>query len=191
MKNFLLLICILFLGGCSLIKEPTKITINTYSLEAIQNKSYNTNKKSILISKPKISKSFNTKDILYTQKPFTYEVYKKNRWLDMPSSMVKRELIEKIRSSKIFENTIDIHSNAESNYILESSVSKIHHKYEGKKSFAILKANFKLIYKNKILKSMSFNKKILCENNTPYGFVKALNTGFNQVLDQLIEDLAK
>lgn len=192
MKKFSIILFVILLSGCSIIKEPEKIVINSYLIEAKPlTKSYNTKKIDILINKPKIDKSFNTRDIIYTLKPFSYEAYGKSQWLEMPSNMIKTELIETIRDSKYFKNVVDIHSNAQSDYILESSFSKIYHKYESKKSFAILKANFKLIYKNKIIKSMTFNKKVLCKENTPYGFVKALNKGFNQVLNQLVEEIVK
>ena len=191
MKKYILLSLILFFSGCTLIQQPKKVILTNYSLQTQENKQYNTSKTTLLVNKPKVSKGFNTKELIYNQEAYKFETYAKSRWIELPSSMIKTELLDSLESSNIFNNVIDIYSHAATEYILESSFSKIYHKIEGKKSFAIVKANFRLIYKSRVVKSMTFNKKVLCEVNTPYGYVKALNQAFDEIFYDLAKKLAK
>lgn len=190
MKNILFLSLIFLITGCTI--KPNKIDINTYALN-FNSKIKNDIQinKNLLILKPVISKSFDTKKIIYTQKPFSFESYGKNRWLDLPSSMIKEQLIHTIENNNIFKNVLDSYSNIDSFYILQTNINKLYHKFEGKKSYAIVSGKFLLIKNREVISSYIYTKKVLCDENSPYGFVKALNNVFNKITKEFQESLLK
>lgn len=188
MKNILILLLLIFFTGCGL--KPIKIDINNYAIEFDKNiKNIASSSNNLLVLKPKIAKGFNSKNIIYSVKPYSFESYAKNRWLDLPSAMIQTQLLNSIEDSNIFKNVVDTHSKIDSNYLLETNISKLYHKIEGQKSYAILKVKFLLIKNRVVINSFIYNKKILCDINSPYGFVKALNQSFDDISLQLNKSL--
>ena len=101
MKNLFYLLIVVLISGCSLKQEITDI--NSYSIDFnSKNKSYKNTEKSILIEEPLVNKSFNSRSIFYSPKPYLFEEYAKNRWINLPSSMIHNSLLESFQSSKIF-----------------------------------------------------------------------------------------
>lgn len=188
MKNILFLSLIILFTGCTI--KPNKVDINSYGIEfntSLNNK--NQIKENLLILKPRIAKSFDTKKIVYSIKPYAFESYGKNRWINLPSYMIKEALINNIENNKIFENVVDSYSNISSLYILQTDINKLYHKFEGEKSYAIIDIRFLLIKNREVLTSLSYKRKVLCDANTPYSFVKTLNETFNAVTRQLQKSL--
>ncbi|NCB10602.1 MAG: hypothetical protein EOM78_03105, partial [Erysipelotrichia bacterium] len=51
----------------------------------------------------------------------------------------------------------------------KSEIIKLYHSFEEDKSYAVLKVKFDLIEDKKIVKSFTYDKKVLCKSNNPYG----------------------
>lgn len=188
MKNIIILFLLIVFTGCGL--KPIKLDINNYAIEFDKNiKNSASSHNNLLVLKPKIAKGFNSKYIIYSKKPYSFESYAKNRWLDLPSSMIKTNLLNSIESSNIFKDVVDIHSNIDTNYLLETHISKLYHKIEGQKSYAILKVKFLLVKNRVVINSFVYDKKVLCPTNDSYGFVKALNQSFDDITLQLNKSL--
>ena len=101
MKNLFYLLMIILISGCSLKQEVTDV--NSYSIDFnSKNKSYQNIGKSILIEEPLVNNSFNSRSIFYSTKPYLFEEYAKNRWINLPSSMVHNSLLESFGNSKLF-----------------------------------------------------------------------------------------
>ena len=97
MKNLFYLLMIILISGCSLKQEV--VETNSYSIDFIQNnKSYKSSSKSILIEQPFVNSSFNSRSIFYSTKPYLFEEYAKNRWINLPSSMIHNSLLESFGS---------------------------------------------------------------------------------------------
>ena len=75
-------------------------------------------------------------------------------------------------------------------YLLKSEIIKLYQVFEQDKSYAIIKVNFDLIKDKKVVKSYSFDKKILCKTNDAYGFVEATNKGLEETINTLLKQLA-
>ncbi|QKF74282.1 putative lipid asymmetry ABC transporter MlaABCDEF component MlaB [Aliarcobacter faecis] len=189
MKNSILILTIFFLfSGCGLKQEA--ISINHYSIDFKTEKKVNKPKlSSIFIEEPNVNKAFNLTSIFYTIKPYMFEEYAKNRWINLPSNMIYNQLTDSFTSSNIFSNVILKDKKIEYEYSLKTEVIKLYQVFENDKSYAILKVNFILIKNGQIFKSYTFDKKILCDENSAYGFVKALNIGFDEVINSLLKDL--
>ena len=188
MKNLFYLLMIVLLSGCTLKQEVTDI--NSYSIDfSSKNSSYQNSSKSILIEEPFVNNSFNSRAIFYTTKPYLFEEYAKNRWINLPSSMIHNSLLESFQNSNIFSLVSLEDSKIKYDYILKTNVIKIYHEINGDKSYAILKIKFDLLKDKVLVKTFSYDKKVLVSQNKPYEFVNSLNKTFNEVIEELLKEI--
>ena len=189
MKNLFYLLMIVLLSGCTLKQEVTDI--NSYSIDfSSKNSSYQNSQKSILIEEPMVNNSFNSRAIFYSTKPYLFEEYAKNRWINLPSSMVHNSLLESFQNSNIFSLVSLEDSKIKYDYILKTNVIKIYHEINGDKSYAILKIKFDLLKDKTLVKTIDYDKKILVSQNKPYEFVKSVNKSFEEIVEELIKEIS-
>ena len=190
MKNLFYLLIVVLISGCSLKQEVSDI--NSYSIDFnSKNKSYKNTEKSILIEEPLVNKSFNSRSIFYSQKPYLFEEYAKNRWINLPSSMIHNSLLESFQSSKIFSLVSFSDAKIKYDYILKTNVIKIYHEINENKSYVVLKINFDLLKDEKLVKTFTYDKKVLVKENKPYEFVNSLNKTFEEIMEELLKEINK
>ncbi len=188
MKNLFYLLMIVLISGCSLKQEVTDI--NSYSIDFnSKNKSYKNSEKSILIEEPLVNKSFNSRSIFYSQKPYLFEEYAKNRWINLPSSMIHNSLFESFQSSKMFSLVSFEDAKIDYDYVLKTNVIKLYHEINENKSYVILKINFDLLKDEKLVKTFTYDKKVLVKENKPYEFVNNTNKTFEEIMEELFKDI--
>ena len=187
-KILIFLIFILF-SGCNLKQES--IAINHYSIDfktkkVVDKPKYN----SIFIEESQVNRAFNLTSIFYSQKDYKFEEYAKNRWINLPSNMVYNQIIDSFNSSDLYDTVLTKDRKLDFEYLLKSEIIKLYQVFEQDKSYAIIKVNFDLIKDKKVVKSYSFDKKILCKTNDAYGFVEATNKGLEETINTLLKQLA-
>lgn len=190
MKNLFYLLIAVLISGCSL-KQEVGI-INSYSIDFnSKNKSYKNIEKSILIEEPLVNKSFNSREIFYSKKAYLFEEYAKNRWINLPSSMIHNSLFESFQSSNIFSIVSFEDAKIDYDYVLKTNVIKIYHEINENKSYVILKINFDLLKDKELVKTFSYDKKVLVKENRPYEFVNSLNKTFEEIIEELLKQINK
>lgn len=183
-RNFVYLCVIVFFSACSF--KQTTLDTNRYVIDFKSNQTTLTKGlKSIYIEQVNVNKSFNKNSIFYTTKPYLFEEYAINRWLNLPSSMIHTNLLQSIENSNIFKTVLQYKSKIDFEYTLKTDVSNLYHSFEDDKSYAVIKVRFDLVSNKDILKTYTYDKKILCETNNAYGFVIAVNKGFEEVVKDL------
>ena len=188
MKNLFYLLIAVLISGCSLKQEV--VQTNSYSIDFIQNnKSYKSSSKSILIEEPFVNSSFNSRSIFYSTKPYLFEEYAKNRWMNLPSSMIYNSLLESFGSSKIFTFVSQEKTEQKSDYVLKTNLLKLYHEIQDDKSYAIIKIKFDLLKDEKIVKTFTFDKKVMVPQNKPYEFINSTNKSLNDILEELIKEI--
>ena len=188
MKNLFYLLIVLLISGCSLKQEVTDI--NSYSIDFnSKNSSYKNIGKSIFIEEPLVNKSFNSRSIFYSTKPYLFEEYAKNRWINLPSSMIHNSLVESFQNSNLFSLVSLEDTKIKYDYVIKTSVIKIYHEINGDKSYAILKIKFNLLKDKTLVKTMDYDKKVLVLQNKPYEFVKSMNKSFEEIVEELIKEI--
>ena len=189
-SSILIFLIFLLFTGCNL--KQNSIDIDSYAI-LFKAKEFNENKKldTIFIEEPNVNRSFNSNSIFYTTKPFLFEEYAKNKWINLPSSMIYNQLIDSFNTSRVFANVISRDSKIEHRYKLKSEIIKLYHSFEEDKSYAVLKVKFDLIEDKKIVKSFTYDKKVLCKSNNPYGFVESINKGFEESINDLLSNISK
>lgn len=190
MKNLFYLLIVVLISGCSLKQEITDI--NSYSIDFnSKNKSYKNTEKSILIEEPLVNKSFNSRSIFYSSKPYLFEEYAKNRWINLPSNMIHNSLLESFQSSNIFSLVSFEDTKVKYDYVLKTNVIKLYHEINENKSYVILKINFDLVKDKELVKTFSYDKKFLVKENKPYEFVNSLNKTFEEIMEELLKEINK
>ena len=188
MKNLFYLLIVLLISGCSLKQEVTDT--NSYSIDFnSKNSSYKNIGKSILIEEPLVNKSFNSRSIFYSTKPYLFEEYAKNRWINLPSSMIHNSLAESFQNSNLFSLVSLEDTKIKYDYVIKTSVIKIYHEINGDKSYAILKIKFNLLKDKTLVKTMDYDKKVLVLQNKQYEFVKSMNKSFEEIVEELIKEI--
>jgi cholesterol transport system auxiliary component len=137
-----------------------------------------------------VNNSFNSRAIFYSTKPYLFEEYAKNRWINLPSSMIHNSLLESFQNSNIFSLVSLVDSKIKYDYILKTNVIKIYHEINGDKSYAILKIKFDLLKDKTLVKTIDYDKKILVSQNKPYEFVKSVNKSFEEIVEELFKDVS-
>ena len=188
MKNLFYLLLIVLISGCSLKQEVTDV--NSYSIDFnSKNKSYQNSQKTILIEEPFVNNSFNTRSIFYSQKPYLFEEYAKNRWINLPSSMIHNSLAESFQSSNIFSLVSQEDAKIKYDYVLKTNVLKVYHEINGDKSYAVLKIKFDLLKDKTLVKTIDYDKKVLVKENKPYEFVRSVNKSFEEIIEELFKEI--
>ena len=188
MKNLFYLLIVLLISGCSLKQEVTDT--NSYSIDFnSKNSSYKNIGKSILIEEPLVNKSFNSRSIFYSTKPYLFEEYAKNRWINLPSSMIHNSLVESFQNSNLFSLVSLEDTKIKYDYVIKTSVIKIYHEINGDKAYAVLKIKFDLLKDKTLVKTIDYDKKVLVSQNKPYEFVKSMNKSFEEIIEELIKEI--
>jgi cholesterol transport system auxiliary component len=188
MKNnsmkILIYICVIVLFSACSFKQDN-MDINTYAIDFKTTDDFKINKKTIYVEIPDVNKSFNSNSIFYTTKAYSFEEYALNRWIDKPSSMLHNNLALALEDSHIYKTVLKEKSKIKYDYMLKTNVVSLYNSIEGTSSFAILSIKFDLVSNDEVVKTYTYNKKVLCQNNKPYNFVVAVNKAFEEVVSDL------
>ena len=182
-KIFIYICVIGLLSACSL-KQETYDT-NTYAIDFKATQSFKNSAKTIYIETPNVNKSFNSNSIFYTTKAYSFEEYALNRWIDKPSSMLHNNIAQALETSNIFKNVLKEKSEIKFDYMLKTNVVSLYNSIERNNSFAVLSIKFDLVSNGEVLKTFTYNKKVLSQGNKPYDFVVAVNKAFEEVANDL------
>ncbi|WP_121627614.1 ABC-type transport auxiliary lipoprotein family protein [Poseidonibacter antarcticus] len=194
MKNsvsfFICFFISIIVSGCTLKQDV--LPTNLYSIDFKVNKNtFSTNSKSIYVEIPKVNKNFNSRKIFYSTKPYLFEKYAINKWINSPSYMIHNNLTQGIIDSNIFNIVLQEKANIDFDYILKTNVINLYNSIENEKSYAIVKVRFILVSGKKLVKTFTYNKRILSQKNNPYGFVLSTNKAFEEIINDLSFQLSE
>ena len=138
-KVFVYICVITLLSACSF--KQNILEINQYAIDFKSNKS---SVNSIYIEDVNVNKSFDKNSIFYTTKPFLFEEYTLNKWINKPSYMIYNSL----------KDSFDAKTENEAKYKLKTNVIDIYNSIEENKSYAVLKIKFDLEFNKNIIKNI-------------------------------------
>ena len=182
-KTFIYICMITLLTACSF--KQDSINVNTYAIDFKIIEDFKINKKTIYVEIPDVNKSFNSNSIFYTTKAYSFEEYALNRWIDKPSSMLHNNLALALEDSNIYKTVLKEKSKIKYDYMLKTNLMSLYNSIEENNSYAVLSIKFDLVSNDEVVKTYTYNKKILCKNNKPYDFVVAVNKAFEEVVNDL------
>ena len=182
------ILVMLTLSGCSS-KSSQSIDIYTLKYSELLNKNRTTIDKTLKISLPKSTKEIRKNKILYAKTPHQREAYAYSRWSDTPNRMVEQFLVTFLNQNELFKVVIPANSEANSEWILESSIEDFYHSFNKEnQSFGVVKIRFFLINQKdkKVISKRFFSTNVPASSLNAEGGVKALNEALLQIGEELI-----
>lgn len=191
MKKILILLSIVLLSGC----VTTKPSITEYRVVAKTSKARSVvdgcKEKSLKIAQAFSSSSLMSLKMDYVQEESKIFSYSQAHWNESPNHSVTKEILKKIRDSKLFKNVQISRSRSKNSWILETNIEDFLQYYsEGlKDSFAKVIISLTLIDSktNSVIATKTFNSKVNTNTLDAEGGVEALNKALSDILTQNIE----
>ena len=92
--------------------------------------------------------------------------------------------------SKIFSFVSQEKTEQKSDFVLKTNLLKLYHEIQDDKSYSIIKIKFDLLKDEKVVKTFTFDKKVMVSQNKPYEFVNTTNKAYNDILEELIKEIS-
>jgi len=197
LKNIFIFTCLLiFFMGCMDFKQPSR-QISYYTLEydppvisglaplpeAIQVKRF------------QASPLYDTKNIIYTEKPYFRNAYNYHKWQVLPGTMVSTLLSRDLMSYGIFSSVITDISLLNADYILEGKVDEFYEADEPDQWNAILTVSITFARKNvpeaskSILLQKSYTVVETCKEKNPESLAAALSLAMSKISQDIALDI--
>jgi len=191
MKLIFIIIGIFLLSGCTTVKPSiTEYKITAKSLNTT-NGANGCKDKSL-----KIAQAFSSSSLMSLKMDYAFQnskvfSYSQAQWRESPNHAVTMEVLEKIRSSNLFENVQISKSRSKNDLVLEINIEDFLQYYskDVKDSFVKILISFTLIDSktNSIIATKTLSSNVNTTSLDAYGGVEALNTALSDVLSQNIE----
>jgi cholesterol transport system auxiliary component len=185
------------LSGCNFLGPQAQPRMSTYTLSATASTTKTQvadtptaqPKITLLVTSPTAAAGYESRHMLYTDKPLQLSEFAQNQWAAPPAEMLEPLLVQKLRDTAYF-HAVTSHSLAGSrDYILRTHLIELRQDFTLKPSRIQLTLQAELIsaVDNRIVRAKTFTTTIPAEENTPYAGVLAANYAINQLLTQIAQ----
>ena len=172
----------LLIGSLALLTacSPITPTITThYKLTQYSSKKLDVSPSSLtlLITQPEAVASYQSEQMLYTSKPYTLNSFSKNAWYSPPANMLYPLLIQSLQHSGYFRAVGSGAYINNADYRLDTQLIELQQNFIQKPSVLELKIKVIItrVANHHMIVSHTFNQRVTCPQNTPYGGVIAAN----------------
>ncbi len=190
LKSISLFIIITILTGCS-VKQPYiteyKMDIKQFQKNGMSKKCKNKTLKVLQAFSDSTLRSSNMNYILGKYKQYSFT---KSQWSIPVNQMVTLSLTNMLNQLDIFKSVQNYKSITKDDYILQSNIIdfKQYFSEDSKSSYVKVIINLSLIdyNSNEVIHSKTFSSVIETKTLDAYGGVKAFNTAFSQILEDVV-----
>jgi cholesterol transport system auxiliary component len=185
MRKIILIFVILMLTGCGPVAAPPD---NTYTLTSVPKvKKERTRSITLLVPQPETSATYRTMQMAYSLKPYQISYYANNRWIDTPSGMLQRLMIQTLQNTHFFKAVVPPVFVGQFNYLLNTHLVKLQQNFTQHPSVVelVMRADLISVYNNHLIASKEFSATVPVMGNTPYSAVVAANKASSQVLKKI------
>jgi cholesterol transport system auxiliary component len=212
MPLLLLLLFSITLTACSFMGPVKTPPVHTYVLAADKTAGPShsrtaKSKKILLVSSPAADASYQTTQMIYTLRPFTYSSFAYHRWAAPPADMLASALTNSLQSSGCFDAVVMPPFSGNADAILETRLRVLQQEFHGETSQAhlsmqvtftqhILETSKHMDYVQKlddpkegsIVKTIAIDLRVPAAENTPYAGVVAANRAL-EIAEKRIQQL--
>lgn len=164
------------LSACTPIK-PT--VTNQYKITSYSAKKElaSPSSKSILISQPDAIAGYQTEQMLYTDKPFQLSSFAHSSWISPPANMLTPLIVQSLQHSHYFAAVAAGPNADQTNYRIDTQLIALQQNFLVKPSILEFSVQIVLTHVSdrRVVASRTFNERIPCPTDTPYGGVIAAN----------------
>jgi ABC-type uncharacterized transport system auxiliary subunit len=140
-----------------------------------------------------ISSKFSSKSLTYRTSEFNYNTDFYNEFLTSPASNITEETIKWLGQSGVFANVAETQSNAQSDLLLEGTVTDLYGDYRNKsRPRAVMNIWFAMLDNDRNIEfRKSYEAIIKLDSKTPEELIKGLSSCLEKILTNLESDLRK
>lgn len=199
MPLLLLLLLSILLPACSFLGPVKTPPVHTYVLAAdktsMQSFTHRAKtKKILLISAPTADASYQTTQMIYTLRPFTYNSFAYHRWAAPPADMLASALVDSLQNSRCFDAVVMPPFSGTTDAILDTRLRVLQQEFHGDASQAHLSLQLTLTQRGletprrkdyvqkpgdpqevSTVKTIGIDLRVPAAKNTPYAGVVAAN----------------
>jgi cholesterol transport system auxiliary component len=188
MKYALALLTLLILNACTV----TKPYVAEYKIrtELVQSKlsSQSCKDKTLKIAQAFSQNRLMTRKMNYAQNDYSEYEFSESEWAESPNNAITQEILQSVRSSKLFRSVQGHKSRSRSAYILESSIEEFiqHFSKDSNNSYVSIVISFTLVdtKSSEPIDTITLTKKVKVDEISAKGGVKAFNKGLNELLKE-------
>lgn len=176
LKLLFLYACYTLIAACS----PVKATFdNQYALELFSAKTMSRASKplSLLVSMPDATAGYQSEQMIYTDKAFELSHFAHNAWVSSPANMLYPLITQSLQQTHVFFAVASGPDADKTDYRLDTQLIELKQDFTKKPSEVSLTARAVLTHipDNRTVVSRTFQQRIPCPEDTPYGGVLAAN----------------
>ncbi len=141
----------------------------------------------LFVSTPTAAQAFQSKEMLYVQRPFQLSPFARHEWAAPPAQMLLPLLVQRIQKMNHFYAVVSAPYTGLTDLRLNTRLIALYQSFQGKKSQVVLEIQAELldVTQARLIKSQLFCVRVDAPQNTPYGGVVAANQAVQAVLEQI------
>jgi cholesterol transport system auxiliary component len=177
-----------FISGCSAVKLDTPAT---YVLSGNPSKTLAVSTKStsltLLVSPPKSAPGYDSPRMVYVTRPYELAYFTKNRWADMPASMLVPLFVDTLQATRHFQAVVSTPYADDADIRLDTELLSLEQDFIQKPSQVrmVLLAQLVNMKTHRVVATRQFVFSETTAQNDPYSGVVAANRIVTRLLPQL------
>jgi len=190
-KKYGVLIVIFFaLASCTLLPSVQDESDKTYELNTLPLTALkkSTHPKILLVTQPQESPMNGTTRMVYTKTPYQVAYFTNNRWVEKPTSMLRKLIIQSLQNTGYFQAVISPMVAGHADLMLNTQLLELRQDFSKYPSQVRLVMAAQLIemMDNTIIAAREFSVNEIAPQESPYGGVVAANRAVAEMLKQLV-----
>lgn len=179
------------LAGCNLLGPQKTPSTTTYTLAVakIRDRVLHDHKITLLVSPPTAAAGYDTRKMIYTQKPYELSEFALNQWAAPPAEMLESILLQKLGDTGYFHAVISTAFSTQREYLLKTNLIELRQDFTVNPSRIRLALQAELIdaKESRVINTRTFTCSMPSPKNTPYDGVVAANRAVEFLLSQVAQ----
>jgi cholesterol transport system auxiliary component len=141
----------------------------------------------LLVSTPQAQAGYDSRQMIYTDRPYQLDAYAHNQWADTPARMLQPLLIQALEHSGAFSAVVTAEHAVFASLRLDTEVVQVHQEFEGESSLGRVVVRAQLMDANahRVLRTRTFEATEPAPSADPYGGVTAINRALGRILAEI------
>ncbi len=191
LKTPLTLIFAIFgVASCSFLgpQNIPEVTTYTIAVPKTQPSFSSAQKITLMVSTPTAGAGYDSRKMIYTNKPYELASFAKSQWAATPAEMLEPILIQKLRDTGYFHAVVSNAFSTSRQVFLRTHLIELRQDFTQNPSRIILSLQVEIINAEdgRVINAKTFTSSVLTAENTPYSGVVAAN----RAVDRLASEIA-
>lgn len=185
-------LCLLLLGGCSVLKPTATPPPAFYALDNMHIPLRGTaaaapNAPTLVVGPPRAAAGFDSQRIIYVRAAHRLEYFAQSEWVEPPARMLSPLLVGALERSGAFRAVVSTPASAAGELRLDTELVRLQHEFLTQPSQVRVTLRATLVDERtrRVLAWREFDTSVAAASEDPYGGVVAANRAVHDLLEQL------